>query len=164
MRLMRRVVVSGGAVLKNDGYVRVRDEGDKVTLTYKQQQRDAVDGIIEIETEIKDFDKAVEILQQFSFEKQSYQESKREKWYVQEVEVVLDEWPWLHPFVEVEGPSEAALRRVAEQLGLAWETAVFGDVMRAYRKQYPWLGVNDAVGDLPEVRFDDPPPPMFDHP
>lgn len=74
---------------------------------------------------------------------------------------MLDEWPWLKPYIEIEGASEEALKAVAEELGFAWGDAVFGDVMVAYRQQYPHLTTDDKIGDLPEVKFGDPLPEMF---
>lgn len=161
MRLMRRFVVQSDAMKEGAAYVRVRDEGDKVTLTYKRKDSNTVDGVQEAETEVKDFDVAAAILGALNFPWQSFQESKREKWHVGEVEVVLDEWPWLPPFIEIEGPTEDSIRAVAEQLGLDWSDAVFGSVMQAYRAEYPWLEPGDKIGQLAEVKFDDPLPEMF---
>lgn len=162
MRLMRRLVVQDEAMKESGAYVRVRDEGDKVTLTYKKKEAQTVDGMKELETEVKDFEAAAGILRGLGFPWQSFQESKREKWHVGDVEVVLDEWPWLDPFIEVEGQSEAAIRAVSEQLGFDWDDAEFGGVMTAYRVQYPWLGPGDKMGQLAEVRFSDPLPAIFE--
>ena len=76
-------------------------------------------------------------------------------------EIVLDEWPWLKPYIEIEGESEAELRTVAVQLGLDWSGAVFGDVMVAYRAQYPYLTEKQTVGRVAEVRFGDPLPDLL---
>ena len=46
-------------------------------------------------------------------------EKRRESWALGGCEVELDELPHLGTFVEVEGPSEEAVMRVREQLGLA---------------------------------------------
>lgn len=161
LRTMRRIVVQSDAMKDDGAYVRVRDEGDKVTLTYKRKDSNTVDGVQEAETEVKDFDTAATILRGLNFPWVSYQESKREKWHVGAVEVVLDEWPWIAPFAEIEGPSEESIRAVTAQLGFSWEDAVFGSVMQVYRVEYPWLGPGDKIGQLSEVKFDDPLPEMF---
>jgi adenylate cyclase class 2 len=88
----------------------------------------------------------------------SFQETRRETWQLGEVEIVLDEWPWLDPYMEIEGPTEADLKEVAEKLGLDWNEVVYGDVMAAYRAQYPHLKLHETVGDLAEVRFNAPLP------
>jgi adenylate cyclase class 2 len=86
----------------------------------------------------------------------SMQESKRETWKIDGVEIVLDEWPWLNPYIEIEADDESFIKKVAADLGFNWDQAVFGDVMVAYRAQYPHLNLNDSVGKIQEVRFNDP--------
>jgi len=162
MRMMKRAIFEprDGEKYRN-GYIRVRDEGHRTTITYKQIDVFAVDGAKEIETTVGSFDKAVALLEAFGIECRSIQESKRETWKVGDVEVVLDEWPWLQPYIEVEGESVEAIRDVSERLGFSWSDAVFGDVMVAYRAQYPHLGPQDTVGNLPEVKFGMLLPEMF---
>lgn len=163
MRLMRRFIIETQEMKAKDAFLRVRDEGDKVTMTYKQFDELSVDGAKEIELEVSDFDRGVTLAKTICANptRSSYQESKRETWELDGCEVVLDEWPWLEPYLEVEGESEAALKTVAGKLGLDWSGAVFGDVMAAYRVQYPQLSAADTVGSLPEVRFGDPLPDLL---
>jgi adenylate cyclase class 2 len=164
MRLMQRAVMSNLPELHSkDGFVRVRNEGHRTTLTYKKfNQTLGVDGAQEIETVVGDFDANVAILERCGVTLYSLQESKRETWRLGEVEIVLDEWPWLNPYIEIEGESQESLHDAAQKLGLNWERdAVFGDVMVAYRAQYPHLSANETVGNLASVRFDDPAPAML---
>lgn len=162
MRLMRRAIIDfpDRRLQKGESnsYVRVRDEGDKVTLTYKVFDSLSVDGAREIETTVGSFEDCIGILKAFGVEVSSFQESKRETWMYGDCEIVLDEWPWLEQYIEIEGDSEDVLRTVASKLNLDWSKAAFGDVMVAYRAQYPLLGPNETVGNLKEVRFDAPPP------
>lgn len=161
MRLMRRAVIQNDATGRNS-YIRVRDEGDKVTLTHKLFESLSLLGASETEIFVSDFDKTVAILEAGGLKPSSYQESKRETWKLGGVEVVLDEWPWLKPYIEIEGPSEDAVRGAAQMLGFEWDNdACFGDVMVAYRAEYPSLTKKDTVGNFEFVRFDDPLPEMF---
>jgi adenylate cyclase class 2 len=98
----------------------------------------------------------VEILRKTGLEVYSFQESKRETWQYGDVEVVLDEWPWLDPYIEIEGPSEKAIRTAAKSLGFEWNQAYFGSVDTAYRQQYPGMSQEDSIGDIAEVRFGSP--------
>jgi len=161
MQLMRRVVIETSDIHKKGGYMRVREQNGVSTLTYKQFDALSVDGAKEIETTVDDFDAMAAIFRALEPTRYSYQESKREVWHVGDVEVVLDEWPWLKPYIEIEGQSEEALRDVAGKLGFSWDNAVFGDVMVAYRLEYPHLIDKQTVGDLEEVKFGDPLPEMF---
>ena len=161
MRLMKRVTIDTPALKAKNAFVRVRDQGDKVTLTYKQFDELSATGAKEIEVTVSDFDKMVQFLKAVDLPYGSFQESKRETWKHGTTEIVLDEWPWLNPYIEIEGESEDTIKNVATQLGLTWEDAVFGDVMAAYRAQYPHLGIHDTVGNIPFVRFDDPLPELL---
>lgn len=162
MRLMRRAIIDNEYMTTGkDSFLRVRDEGNKVTMTYKQFDELSVDGAKEIEVTISDFDATVALFEQCGMPYRSIQESKRETWKLGNVEVVLDEWPWLKPYIEIEGENEADLRHVVERLGLGWNDAVFGDVMAAYRAEYPHLTEKDTVGNTKEVRFDDPLPELL---
>lgn len=165
VRLMRRAIIDyPDRRLQTsipNSYIRVRDEGDKTTLTYKQFDSLSVDGAREIEVVVDSFLKTVDVFTAAGLEVVSMQESKRETWKYKEREVVLDEWPWLNPYIEIEGESEESLKDLATKLELRWTDAVFGDVMVAYRAQYPYLTVEQTIGKLPEVRFNTPPPAFF---
>ena len=163
MRLMKRVTIETPELLQKKSYVRVRDEGDKVTLTYKQFDSLSVNGAKEIEVTVSNFNDTVALLAAAGLPHASFQESKRETWKVGGVEVVLDEWPWLHPYIEIEGESEEALKDVAARLGFDWKDATFGGVTIAYREQYPHLdpGDNNSVGRIAEIKFGDPVPDLL---
>ena len=160
-RLMRRVIIEPDELKQKNAFVRVRDEGHRVTVTYKQFDSSSVDGAKEHEIIVSNFDEAVALLAAAGLPHRSFQESKRETWKYGDVEVVIDEWPWLHPYIEVEAGSEADVRRAAKDLGFDWSDAVFGDVMAAYRAQYPNLGEKDTIGNIAEVKFGDPLPKLL---
>lgn len=161
MRLMRRVTIDTPELKKKDAFVRVRDEGDRVTITYKQFDALSVDGAKEYEIVVNNFNEAVALLSAAGLPHGSFQESKRETWLLDDAEIVIDEWPWLAPYIEIESESENHVKTIASQLGFTWSEAVFGDVMAAYRRQYPHLTEKDTVGNIPEVRFGDPLPELL---
>ncbi len=162
MRLMRRVVFVNEALESRHGWLRVRDEGDRVTVSYKQRDSLDIHGTKEIETVAEDFEAITQIIRQLGNWIESYQESKRETWRVGEVEVVLDEWPWLDPIVEIEGPTAESVEHIATSLGFSMEDAQYGSVMSAYRKQYPNLDSSFEIGNIPIVKFGDPMPPELE--
>ncbi len=158
LRLMRRQVfylVDGD----KDAYVRVRDEGDKATMTFKRfESEGGLHGAKEIEVVVSDFGDAKDILKSSGLVPKSYQETRRETWTLGDAEVVIDEWPWLEPFIEIEGKSEEAVRAAAAALGFDWNDAVFGAVTQAYRAQYANLPPDFIMDDVPEIKFDAPLP------
>lgn len=161
MRLMRRVTFDSAEMRARNGWIRVRDEGDKVTFTYKQTDSYDIDGTREIETTVGDFDATIAILEQAGIARGSFQESKRETWVFGEVHIELDEWPWLDPYIEIEAETAQRIEETAHRLGLDMAHAKAGDVMVAYRDQYPHLGPDDTVGNLASVKFDAPLPDTF---
>lgn len=158
MRLMRRVTMETPELKEKNAFVRVRDEGDKVTVTYKQFDALSVDGAKEHEIVVSDFDEALALLEATGLPKLSLQESKRETWNLDGTEIVIDEWPWLNPYIEIEGETENHVREIAKKLGFDWNDAVFGDVMSAYRERYPHLTESDVISVVPVVKFGDPLP------
>jgi adenylate cyclase class 2 len=118
------------------GWIRVRDEGNKVTLSYKQLNDRTLHGTKEVSVDVSDFDKTCDFLISIGLEMKNYQETKREKWNYKNVEVTIDTWPWVPSFVELEGPSEEMLKGVASDLGFDWTTAMHGSVETIYQMQY----------------------------
>lgn len=163
MVLMKRVIIDypDERLQKSDAYIRVRDEGERISLTYKKFDSLEVGGAKEIETTVDSFDDTVKIFEASGLAVRSLQESKRETWKFENVEIVLDKWPWLNPYIEIEGESVDELKKAAKKLGYRWENAISGDVMAAYRVQYPHLKDDESVGSLKEVRFGAPLPEIL---
>lgn len=162
MRLMRRVAIHNDFMKTGkDSFLRVRDEGDKVTMTYKQFDDLSLHGAKEIEVEVSHFEDTIELLAQAGLPAHTRQETRRETWTLDGAEIMLDEWPWLKPYAEIEAESESIVRAVAKKLSFDWDTAVFGDVMAAYRVQYPHLTETDTIGSIADVRFGLPLPELF---
>ena len=136
------------------GWVRVRDEGDKITMSLKVIDGSHIENQKEIFVTVSDFEEATHLLLTLGCTRKSYQETKRELWKVDDVEVMIDEWPFLRPFVEIEGKSEAAVRRIAEKLGFEYAQAVFGAVDVIYMRQYPHLTADRINNQTPLILFD----------
>src|SRR3989338_6577423 len=117
-------------------WLRVRDEGDKITLSLKTVDGDTIENQKEICLVVNSFDDAVELLESIGCEKKSYQETRRELWMLDGVDITIDEWPFLEPFVEVEGDSEQAVKMVSEKLGFKYADALFCAVGTLYKMKY----------------------------
>lgn len=156
-RIMKRVVIDyPDKRLQNtgDSWVRVRDEGDKVTLTFKQTKEHKLSSIKEIEVIVSDFQKTIDIMLAMGMVIHTNQETKRETWNLDGVEVTIDQWPWIPPLVEVEGESQSKIKQVAEKLGFDWADALFGSVIVAYEKQYPKVkDIGVKISSEPKINF-----------
>lgn len=166
MRLMKRVVIEQPHHQKENSFVRIRDEGDKTTLTFKRRsvpdEETTIDSTYELETTVGDFDTTVQIFTEAGWDYETYQENKRETWQYEDTEIVIDLWPWLRPTIEIEADSEEKVRSMAKKLGFNWEDAVFGSIDVIYHREYPKMSSN-GIFAIKEVRFDDPLPKEFEN-
>ncbi len=137
------------------GWIRVRDEGNKVTMSYKQLNDRTLHGTKEINVVVDDFDKTCAFLESVGFEHKAYQETKREKWILNNVEVTIDTWPWVPTFVELEGPHEELVRKTATELGLDWNDAMHGSVETIYQMHYDFT--EQEIDRWESITFIEPP-------
>ncbi len=161
MRLMRRMIIKNQEMADQRAFLRVRDEGDKTTLTYKKFNDNAIDGAKETEIIVSDFDKTAELLlTHIGIPLISYQESKRETWVLDNVEIVIDVWPWIKPYIEIEGKSEQEVQDVTTKLGFDWAQGAYGSVATAYIAEYPHL-TEEIIFAISECKFENQPPEVF---
>jgi adenylate cyclase class 2 len=138
------------------GFLRVRDEGDKITMTLKVVNGENIEDQKEIILTVNNFDEAVNFLKSIGCTEKSYQETKREIWELDGVEIMIDEWPFLEPFVEIEGQSEDAVRNVSEKLGFDYDSALFCTADKIYAKKYNMSAktINNLLGrEIPKLTF-----------
>jgi adenylate cyclase, class 2 len=135
-----------------NGWVRVRDEKNKVTLSIKAVFGKEIQHQKEIMIIVNSFEDTSKLLEILGCRKKSYQETKREIWKLENCEITIDEWPYLEPFLEIEGDSEKVVRDVSTKLGFDFSTAVFGAVDTLYSNKYniPEDIINNHT---PEIKF-----------
>lgn len=148
--LMRRKTFDHPTQKANDWF-RVRDEGDKITLAYKKMVDRTLHGMKEVSVEVSSFDDTCAILAATHLKLAAYQETRRETWMLDGVEIMIDTWPWIPTFIEVEAPSEEALKAAIQKLGLEESASLYGSVEPVYQKHYD---VTEAeVNSWPEIVF-----------
>ncbi len=144
------------------GWLRVRDECDKITLSLKiVQNNKTIYDQKEIELKISNFEDACELLETIGCVKKAYQESLRERWEVDGAEVTIDEWPYLEPYIEVEGPSEDLVKTVSKKLGFDYSAAYFGSVDGMYATKYS-ISEDRINNHTPKILFNMPRNPFLD--
>lgn len=157
-RLMRRKVFDypdGRLDHEQHGWIRVRDEGDKITLSYKRLVDRTVTGTKEVSLVVDSFDAACNFLESIGLQCFTVQETMRESWELDGAAVELDTWPWIPPFVEIEAQNERRLKAAAQKLHLDYSQALFGSVEVAYQDIYD---VTEAeVDDWGKMLFSDVP-------
>ena len=121
---------------KIQAWIRIRDEGDKITLSYKRLLDRSLHGTKEATVTVDDFEIAGQIIESLGLHCMSYQETKREEWQLDDCEITIDTWPWIPSFVEIEAPNERVIKMTAKKLGFDWKQALHGSVETAYQKYY----------------------------
>lgn len=151
--LMKRVTFNLPSNEKGK-WLRVRDEDGKVTMSMKAIIGDGIESQKEIYLEVNDFKSAESLLVSIGCHKKAYQENKRELWNLGDVEIAIDEWPFLEPFVEIEGPNEQQVVKVSELLGFDYSKAIFSSTDEQYTAKY---GVSEdkVVNYTPRIAFGD---------
>ncbi len=134
------------------GWMRVRDEGDKITMSVKVVDGDEIHHQKESCLVVDCFEEAETFLQTIGCKRKAYQETLRELWLLDDVEVTVDTWPFLEPFIEIEGPSEESVRAAAEKLGVDWSKAIFGAVDVLYSEKYG-VTKDQINNETPEILF-----------
>lgn len=118
-------------------FVRIRERGEgEIRLTYKNLEAATATGTEEIEFSIDDVGKAKNFLEKLGLVAHRDQEKKRHSFKLGEAVVDIDTWPDVPTYVELEGPSEHAIREAAEKLGYDWKDAVFANSRMVLEKHY----------------------------
>ncbi len=139
------------------GWLRVRDEQDKITMSLKIINGDKIENQTEICLQVDNFSEAVDFLDAIGGQKKAYQESRRELWLLDEAEITVDEWPYLEPYVEVEGKSEESVKKASAQLGFDYNQALFCGITTLYHNKYG-LDEDYINNHIPRVTFSEPNP------
>ncbi len=111
-RLYRRRVFDYPDLRLDDNYswVRLRDEGDQITLAFKQRIKPGEKGendqtMHESEIIVSDFEETTNILINIGLIEKSYQENKRIRYVLDDIEFDIDFWPQVPPYLEIEAES-----------------------------------------------------------
>lgn len=137
-------------------WVRVRDEGDKVTMSFKQMKDRSMQGMNEAFVKVNSYEDACAFLEAIGLTQKAFQESRRETWELDECEIVIDWWPWVPPYVEVEGPSEELIRATSEKLGFDWSKKYHGGIETVY--EYFYDIDSGRITNMEVITFDLPVP------
>ena len=137
---------------KKGAWLRLRDEGDKITLAFKRrlgiETEGDDDGMEEIEIEVSDFENAKELLLNIGLKKKGYQENKRIRYILDDIEFDIDFWPKLEPFLEIEASSWKRVQEGVKLLGFDYSKKRIFSAQQIYREQ----GID--VNDYSEVTFE----------
>lgn len=102
--------------VEENKWIRLRTNGEKTTLTYKDIESNTIDGTKEVEIRVDDFENTNEFLERIGFYNKGYQENHRIQYILQGVEIDIDSWPMIPTYLEIEGKSEEEVIQIKELL------------------------------------------------
>jgi adenylate cyclase, class 2 len=116
--------------------VRIRTRPDGVFLAYKHHAVDAIDGTEEIEFRVESSELAGLFCDRLGAVLDRVEEKRVHTFQLGDVELGFDTWPQAPTYLELEGPSESALREAANQLGLDWKTSIFENALKILENHF----------------------------
>lgn len=132
-------------------WIRLRTDGTKTTLTIKELKSLEIDGTKEIEIEVSDFEETNNILEELGYKAHTYQESKRTRYILNNVELDLDTWPYIPTYLEIEGKNEEAVKEMIKLLEIDESKVTSIDVQGVFKTFY-----NIDIAKIERVSFDAP--------
>ena len=117
-------------------WIRLRTNGIKTTLTYKDIVSNTIDGTKEIEVEVSDFEATNELLEKMGYFNKGYQENKRIQYELNNVEIDIDLWPLIPAYLEIEGQSEKEVTDMLKLLNISEEKVTALNCSDIYKKIY----------------------------
>lgn len=140
---------------KKGAWIRLRDEGEKVTLTYKERigvktfdGKTNDDSMEEVEIIVNDFVKTAELLNRMGFVEKFYEENKRIRYQYEDIEFDIDLWPQLNPYLEIEASSWEKIDEGIRLLGLNPEDKKIFSTNQVYKLN----GIDEL--DYKEITFE----------
>ena len=118
--------------VKENSWIRLRTNGTTTTLTIKEINSDKIDGTKESEIVVSDFNETDEILNKLGYYARSKQENRRIQYILDNVEIDIDFWPMLPPYVEFEAKKEEDIISLCKKIGIEYNNLVTLDVTSIY--------------------------------
>jgi adenylate cyclase class 2 len=128
---------------KKDSYIRIRHEGSKITMTSKNNLGEKF--VTEYEVVIDNFSQGVKLLMSLGCQKKYYVEKIREMWNFMNTDIVIDSYPGIPEYIEIEGKTEKDLKKVVNALNLPNESDKHRDM---YNYEYGIKQTKKVEGDL----------------
>jgi adenylate cyclase class IV len=139
-------------------YIRVRDEGEVVRLSAKQigTSMGNIEDQKELDTTVQSYQDTIDILKHSGLVASSIQENYRTKYIFQDCEIVIEEWPALPIYCEIEGNDEESVQKVCEILNLNWADRLFIPVSELYAIYYN-VDISISLAGIKNITFNNPP-------
>lgn len=133
-------------------WIRLRETDDLTTIATKnileKKANEIRQPVLETEIDVPSISQANELLEQLGFAYRNYQEKRRFSFLVNDVEVDIDFWPLIPPYMEIEDTDEK-INEIIDLLNLKNYEIVSCNTEEVYNK----YGIN--IYDYRELRLDE---------
>lgn len=132
-----------------DAWVRLRTDGKKTTITYKSYEKNAIDGMKEVEVAVDDFDTAHTLLVAMGLSEKSYQENRRQRYVLGDTEASIDEWPLIPTYMEIESSTSEEVEKYLNLIKKDGQETTSEPTSFVYKKYgidldvYDWLSFSE---------------------
>lgn len=135
-------------------YIRLRKTKAGILLTYKNHRQDVnTVEASEIEFYVSSLEAARDFLKILNLTDYRTQEKKRHSYKKENVVIDIDTWPQVPTYLEIEGPSEQALKNTASLLGLDWADAIYENAGNLIEKYYGLKVSNMSKYTFDEITY-----------
>ena len=106
-------------------WIRLRQDGEIVEITikyiYSNKANYNIDEVKEIEIKTDNFEMANKLIEEMGYYRKKLAEKKRDSYSYQGMDIEIDEWPLLEPYIEIEGSNIDKIYELANLLGYSKE-------------------------------------------
>lgn len=139
---------------KDHSWLRLRDEGDQITLSFKKRLEPGKNGsndkgMLEREILVNNFEETANILLSIGMIEKHYVENKRIRYILDDIEFDIDFYPQLEPYLEIEAPSWEKINKAIELLELDPEDQKIFSTNQVYSLK------NISVKDYQKITFEE---------
>ncbi len=133
---------------RENEWIRLRTNGAKTTLCYKNIEKNSLDGTKELEIEVSSLEKTNEMLNVLGYTAKAYQENRRVRYVLDGIEIDIDSWPLIPTYMEIEGSNEEEVLNMAKKLDIPEDRISYLNCEDIYKKIY---GIN--IDEIKELKF-----------
>ena len=133
---------------RENEWIRLRDNGNHVTLTYKKIEEDCIDGTKELEIKVSDFERTNQLLNILGYKPKAYQENRRIRYILDEVEIDIDFWPLIPAYMEIEGKTIEEIKKIEKIMDIDKSKITSLNCKDIYLKNY---GID--IDNIKELKF-----------
>lgn len=136
-------------------WVRLRQTGDETTITIKRIVNSKgvyeLDAVHELEFNVPCIEDGKQLLEDLGYFFARHQVKMRIAYDYKNTEIVIDKWPKLPPYVEVEGPTKEEIDEVVLMLGYKLNDAIVINTDDVYSEN----GIDIYSDEYRDLSFDD---------